>query len=597
MDRNPAYKTVQEKSNLLRHRAEQVAKKSADIIQDFPTDSHSKLIHELRVHQVELEMQNEELRRSQLELQEARDRYSDLYDFAPIGYFTHGEKGRVLETNITFANMLGQTKSSLLQKPITRFIASKNQDRFYLHCKSCVSEKGLQACEVKMKKDDNTIFYALLESVVKNDHDGSAMIRTAVTDISSRKQMEEELENHRHHLEALVKERTADVEIANSRLLQAQKMEAVGTLTAGISHDFNNILQTILGFTQILLTRIKPGQSEYNQLAGIEKAALRASDLVKSLLTYSRKGARKQETVDLKKELNRYINLLKQTVPKMIHIEQFLDTNIHSINADPVQIEQIILNLGLNARDAMPEGGKLIFETKNVTLDEKFCKVNPGAIPGIYVLIKVTDTGQGMENETVEHIFEPFYSTKEKHKGAGLGLAMVYGIVKGHGGYIACNSEPGQGTSFSLYFPAIERVVQESISQSTTSAELHGNETILLVDDEETLLDIGQQTLNRFGYTTLTAENGEKAIECYKANKNQIDLVILDLSMPGMGGYQCFKKLITRYPNIKVIIASGYSAGKQVRKLLEKGARAFIGKPYQITEIPKTVREVLDEKS
>ncbi|MFO7557976.1 MAG: response regulator [Desulfobacterales bacterium] len=600
MDEKPAFELNPKRAASMRHRAERRMNSSGNIQKDS-AGKDQKLIHELRVHQIELEMQNEELQGAMLELQKARDRYSDLYDFAPTGYFTLGEKSLILESNITFANLLGETKSSMLGKPLNRFIAREDQDQFYMHCRNCLGKEGRHACELKMKKADSTLFYVLLESVAKKDHDGSKVIRTAITNITARKQMEEELQSHRDHLEELIKKRTDDLKIANSRLLQAQKMEAVGTLTAGIAHDFNNILQTILGYTQILLIQVNSEQPWHSKLAEIEKAALRASDLVRRLMVYSRKAENKKKPLNLTKALYESINFLRQTIPKMIHIEQFQETKIHTIHSDFIQIEQIVLNLGFNSRDSMPEGGKLIFETKNVTLDETFCKVNPGTFPGDYVLIKVSDTGCGMDKETMEHIFEPFYTTKEKYKGAGLGLAMVYGIVKSHDGYITCCSEPGQGTTFSLYFPAAEKgnekiAMQPEATQPEAAGELHGNETILLVDDEKALLDIGKQILGQFGYTTLTAETGEKAIECYHAKKNQIDLVILDLSMPGMGGYKCFKELIKHYPDIKVIIASGYSDGELVRSLFESGVLAFIGKPYQLTEFPKTVREVLDNK-
>ncbi|MBU2647735.1 PAS domain S-box protein, partial [bacterium] len=489
MDQKPDNRVISGRAASLRYQAEQLVRRSGDTL-GVPALSGQKLIHELQVHQIELEMQNEELHRSETELRKALDRYSDLYDFAPIGYVSLGEKSVLLSINATFADMMGQPKDSLLGKPLTRFIDREDQDRFYLHCRSCLAAEGRHTCEIKMKKGDNTLFYAFLESSAGKDHDGSKLIRTAITDITARKQMEEELQNHRDHLEELVKEGVDSLKIANARLLHAQKMEAVGTLTAGISHDFNNILQTILGYTQILLLQKKLEQPEHIKLEEIEKAALRASDLVKRLLAYSRKAEYRKRPIDLVKSLNESISLLEQTILKMIHIEVFQEKKLHVINADPIQMEQVILNLGLNARDAMPKGGKLTFEIKNVTLDENFCKANPGIKPGDYVLIKVSDTGHGMDKETVEHIFEPFYTTKEKYKGAGLGLAIVYGIVKSHDGYISCCSEPGRGTTFSLYFPAEEKASEEITRGPKAAGRLHGNETILLVDDEKALLDI-----------------------------------------------------------------------------------------------------------
>jgi CheY-like chemotaxis protein len=300
--------------------------------------------------------------------------------------------------------------------------------------------------------------------------------------------------------------------------------------------------------------------------------------------------------VDLNQEVVQVSKMLERTIPKMIKIELDLAEGLQVTNGDPVQIEQIMMNMGVNARDAMPDGGKLFFETKNVTLDEKFCKKHLGAAPGEYVLLKISDTGHGMDKELQEHIFEPFFTTKETGKGTGLGLAMVYGIVKSHGGYITCMSEPDKGTAFSIYFPIIESKLGSQKSKETEVSIKRGTETILLVDDEESILQLGEEMLGSFGYKVLTASDGEGALALYEKQNEHVDLVILDLSMPGMGGKRCLEKLVEMNPQVKVIIASGYSFNGPSKDAIDAGAKGFVGKPYEVRQMLQIIREVMDNK-
>ncbi|GAI75457.1 unnamed protein product, partial [marine sediment metagenome] len=330
-----------------------------------------------------------------------------------------------------------------------------------------------------------------------------------------------------------------------AQLLHAQKMEAVGTLTGGIAHDFNNILQSISGYIQLLLMRKGDDGPDLDYLDQIDGSIQRASELIRQLLLFSRKVESKLRPVDLNRNVVLVQGLLTKTIPKMVNIELHLAGDLKIINADPIQLEQAMMNLVVNARDAMPDGGKLIIETENAVLDEEYCKSHLGATPGEYVLLTISDTGSGMEKETLEHIFEPFYTTKEAGSGTGLGLAIVYGIVKSHGGYIMCYSEPGEGTTFKIYFPVLESEVIEEVPEPEEVEEIQGgDETILLVDDEETILDIGKDILGQYGYTTIEARSGEEAIDIYEKEKDRIGLVILDVGMPGMGGHKCLRELL-----------------------------------------------------
>ena len=378
-----------------------------------------------------------------------------------------------------------------------------------------------------------------------------------------------------------------------AQLLQSQKMEAIGTLAGGVAHDFNNMLQAIFGYTQILLMGKEPSNPDYEKLEAIEKSAQRASDLTKQLLIFSRKVESKLRPMDLNHEVKQVEKLLKRTIPRMIKIELYLADDLSTVNADPAQMEQVMMNIGVNARDAMPEGGRLIFETENVILDEEYCKTHLGATLGDYVLFTVSDTGHGMDKETLEHIFEPFYTTKEAGKGTGLGLAMVYGIVKSHSGYIMCYSEPGEGTTFKIYLPTIK---QETGLEETKEEEMptRGTETVLLVDDEEAIRELGDEMLTRFGYTVFTAPDGESALEIYREKKEKIDLIILDLIMPGMGGRRCLEEILKINLKAKVVIASGYSVNGPTKEALKAGGRGFISKPYSVKQMLKAVREALD---
>jgi PAS domain S-box-containing protein len=380
-----------------------------------------------------------------------------------------------------------------------------------------------------------------------------------------------------------------------AQLQQAQKMEAIGTLAGGIAHDFNNIMQIISGYTQILLLDKEEDNPDYNKLLGIEKSVERGTDLIERLLVFGRKVESNLRPVDLNHEVAQASRLLERTIPKMINIELHLSEDLKTINADPVQIEQIIMNLGVNARDAMPDGGKLAFETENVFLDEEYCKTHLEFLPGEHVLLSISDTGHGVDEGILEHIFEPFCTTKETGKGTGLGLAMVYGIVKGHSGNITCHSKPREGATFRIYFPVLESEDEEVLMDVKEEEEIiGGSETILLVDDEDTILDIGRNMLGRSGYTVITARNGEEAIEVYKAEKNNINLIILDINMPGMGGHKCLKDLLEIDPKAKIIIATGYPATGKVKETLESSAAEFIGKPFRLTEMLEKLRRVLD---
>ena len=359
-----------------------------------------------------------------------------------------------------------------------------------------------------------------------------------------------------------------------AQLYQAQKMEAIGTLAGGIAHDFNNLLTVVTGYGELLLAAKKPGDSEYEDLQKICSAGRRGAELVRGLLTLGRKAQSKPAPLNLNRSVEQSTMLLERTIVKMLEIEVILEEDLAIIHADPTQMDQILMNLAVNARDAMPRGGRLTIETKNVVLDKEYCRSQVEAREGPHVMLRVTDTGLGMDEETRERIFEPFFSTKDPGRGTGLGLAMVFGIVKQHGGHITCESQPGHGTTFRIYFPVSEGEPAQ-VDVSDDLAQLTGSETILLVDDEEPVRNLGQRILVPAGYTVLTATNGREALDLYVREKDSIDLVILDLVMPEMDGRSCYEALQLIDPEIKIILTSGYGSAGTRRIAEELGARGI----------------------
>lgn len=381
-----------------------------------------------------------------------------------------------------------------------------------------------------------------------------------------------------------------------TQLLRAQKMEAIGTLAGGIAHDFNNLLQVVLGFSGLMITNPALPDQFKRGIKSINKAALSGADLVSRLLTFARKTETWPTPLNLNDKIIQISELLDRSISKMIQIELRLSKNPAFIDADASQIEQIIMNLAVNAGHAMPEGGKLVIETQTVNLDRAYCLIHAEATLGPHILLSVSDTGTGMDKETVERIFEPFFTTKSHGTGSGLGLAMVYGIVKQHAGHIVCYSEPGAGTTFNIYFPAM---VAESKPQETSELVVPkgGTETILLVDDDDSVRDVGKEMLLEYGYRVMTASNGREALEIYSAERDSISLVILDLLMPMMSGKECLRGLFEIDPKVRVLVASGFTQNGEIRNVLDSGARGFIGKPFETSQLLDEIRKIIDEET
>jgi CheY-like chemotaxis protein len=375
-----------------------------------------------------------------------------------------------------------------------------------------------------------------------------------------------------------------------AQLFQAQKMEAIGTLAGGIAHDFNNLLMVVQGNVSLMLLDVPPSHPHHEMLKMIEKKVQSGSRLTGQLLGYASKGRYEIKPISLNQLLEETSEAFGRT-RKNLTIHRDLAPNLFPVEADHGQIEQVLMNLLVNAADAMPFGGDLFLITANINHRDIRGKVYQPK-PGNYVLLTVTDTGVGMDAKTLQRIFDPFFTTKEFGKGTGLGLALVYGIIKGHGGYIDVESDQGKGTTFKIYLPGSEKAVEKT--GRTTDSILKGTETILIIDDEDLVLEVGRKFLKFMGYNVLTARDGEAALEMYQAQQEKIDLVLLDLVMPRMEGGEVLNRLKQITPGVKILISSGYGVNGEVSKILEQGAQGFIQKPFDMKELSQIVRSILN---
>ena len=503
-------------------------------------------------------------RRQEMALRTEKEFSETLLQNIPFGIMLVSSDRKIVSINPAGLKILGHKEDDVTGRICHQFVCPTAKG----NCPIFDLEKKIENAE-RIALSASGLSIPILKNVVPIKIKDETFLLETFIDISERKELE-------------------------AQLLQAQKMEAIGTLAGGFAHDINNSLQAISGYSQLLLRKTAPDDPDYKKLEIISNAAHKTSSLTRQLLTFSSKIESALKPVDLNRQIEQVVRLLEKTIPKMISIETDLDRNLHKILAEAFQIEQILMNLGLNARDAMPDGGRLFFTTENVSLNKtaaKTCNLSSGE----YVRVTVSDTGTGMKPSIVKHIFDPFFTTKEVGKGTGLGLSMVYGIVQNHHGAILCKSKSGKGATFTIYLPIIAgEVFMLDDTAGTDESMPGGNETLLLVDDERTLLDFSQSLLEDHGYRTLTALDGEEALKIYLSTKDSIDLVLLDVNMPGMGGLKCLKKLLEISPHQKVIIATGYAKDSSSKDFLQAGAKDFISKPYRMEDLLVIVRKILD---
>lgn len=379
------------------------------------------------------------------------------------------------------------------------------------------------------------------------------------------------------------------------QLRQSQKMEAIGQLAGGVAHDFNNLLTIINGYSEILLSSIQPDNPFYNSVNQIKQAGLRAESLTRQLLAFSRKQIMQPKVLDLNDLVHNLENMLSRLIGENIDLITLFDSNLHRVKVDPGQFEQVVLNLAINARDAMPRGGTLTIETRNLLIDENHHLLNEGAKPGWYAMLTVRDTGKGIDGEVIERIFEPFYSTKGK--GTGLGLSTVYGIVKQSGGIITVNSSPGRGAAFQVLFPAWHDSQAEEESSQTLAEPLKNHETILIAEDEDSVRELAKLALERVGFQVITAKDGEEAIEKLQSRNGEIDILLTDVIMPKIGGRALADAVQKKKPGLKVLFMSGYTDDAIVEHgVLEEGTH-FIQKPFTPERLIRKIRSLLSKIS
>jgi signal transduction histidine kinase/CheY-like chemotaxis protein len=406
--------------------------------------------------------------------------------------------------------------------------------------------------------------------------DGRIVRLQVATDITQQKEMELERREY------------------ESRFRQMQKMESIGRLAGGIAHDLNNLLSPIIGYGEMLLDACSPRDSKREELQEILGAAYRSRDLVHRLLVFSRKQPLEIKVVDPNRVMEGFEKLLRRTVRENIDLRLNLASGLPSIRADVGQIEQVIMNLAVNAQDAMPDGGLLTIESGVVELDEAYARSHEGVEPGRYVMLAVSDSGEGMDAEIQDKVFEPFFTTRMKGKGTGLGLATVYGIIKGHGGHVWVYSEPGEGTTFKCYFPAAQDERIDVEPPPETPDDVSGNETLLVVEDDEAVRKMAVKSLEKYGYTVYAAGNGEECLKIVEHYGEKIDLLITDVIMPDMNGKELFTKVSEITGGVEVIYISGYTDNVIAHHgVLDEGIN-FVQKPFSVYALAKKVRSVLN---
>ena len=510
-----------------------------------------------------------EQKRLQLEMRKSEDRFRKLFDSNTIGIVIADLNGNTLEANDAYLGMLGRTREELLSGEIqwTELTPPEYSGRDQ-NAVETLRRTGVAApWEKELFRKDGTRVPVLIGLAMLEAEKASCI--AFIVDLTERRRLEEQFR-------------------------QAQKMEVVGQLAGGIAHDFNNLLTVILGYSDLLAGKFEPGSAEADELAEIRTAGQRAASLTRQLLAFSRQQVVQRKALDVNALVVETEKMLRRLLGMDIELATVLDPSVGPVLADAGQVEQLILNLSLNARDAMPRGGRLTIETASVELDETYARLHGTVEPGSYVMITISDTGLGMNSNTIAHMFEPFFTTKERGKGTGLGLATVYGIVQESGGHIWVYSELGQGTTFKIHLPLLRETDERKPVPEMDPASLSGSETILIVDDEESVRALSRSILERHGYRVLEAGNGREGLDVAARHAQPIHLLLTDVVMPEMGGSDLASRLEVLRPGMHVLYMSGYTDDAVVRHGLVETGRLFLQKPFNATTLALKVREALD---
>ena len=517
-------------------------------------------------------------------LEESEKRYRRLVENSPDIIYALDEDGNFTFVNKAAERLLCMDRQQLISKPYSTIIHDDDQEKAkWFFNERRTGERSTTGVELRLITAEECgearsyeVQHLTIELKSTGLYDREVMDRSkkflgtygVARDISDRKRLEIQL---RH----------------------AQKMEAVGTLAGGIAHDFNNLLMGIQGYASLMLLKTDPEHPHYRNLSNIEQLVQNGADLTKQLLGFARDGKYNVKSTDMNEITRDTIQMFWRT-KKEISIHEEYEDGIWPVEVDQGQLQQVLLNMFVNAGHAMPGGGDLTLVTKNVILSAQEAKVL-GLPPARYVRTSISDTGVGIDEGTQQRIFEPFFTTKEWGHGTGLGLASAYGIIQNHQGTIDVKSRVGEGTTFHIYLPAAEKV--RKIKKQFFERHHNGPETVLLVDDEDTILEVGSQILQELGYSVMTASSGKEALEIYSANKDKIDVVVLDMIMPGMGGGETFDGIKALKLDVKVLLSSGYSLMGEASAILKRGCQGFIQKPFTMKSFAEKLREILDSEN
>ncbi|MGA2519112.1 MAG: PAS domain S-box protein [Thermodesulfobacteriota bacterium] len=512
-------------------------------------------------------------------LRESEEKYRSILENIQDGYIEVDLAGNFTFVNGVVCRRLGYSREELIGMNNRQYTDETTAKKAYqLYNRVYRTGEPVRNFEEEViRKDGTRWIYELSVSLIRNPEGKPIGFQGISRDITERKRAEKEM--------AALQE----------QLRESQKMEAIGRLAGGIAHDFNNLLTVIKGYSQLSLMELKEGDPLKGNIEEIQKGSQRAADLTRQLLAFSRRQVMEMKVLDLNTLLRDLDKMLRRIIGEDIELTTLLANDLGRVKIDPGQIEQVIMNLAVNAKDAMPSGGKLTIETANAVLDESYARNHADVKPGRYVMFSVSDTGVGMTPEVRERLFEPFFTTKQKGRGTGLGLSTVYGIVKQSGGNIWVYSEPGHGTTFKIYLSRVDEPLEQLREKTTREELLRGSETVLVVEDEEKVRQLTVEILGKQGYSVLDASQGDDALAISEKHKGPIHLILVDVVMPGISGTELTKRLAFLRPETKILYMSGYTDNAIVHHgVLEKGVN-YIQKPFTIDELTRKVREALDK--
>ena len=548
-----------------------------------------KINHELAVHQIELEMQQTELLQLREKLELELERFTELYDFAPLGYLMLARDGTILQVNLTGTILLGVERSLLVGDRFNKFVATEDLPDFKTFLERVFSKKGTVSCEVMLQSDDRSHvsddFHSLLpkkgalhhrtvriDAVVSDD---GQECRAVVTDISMQKLIEKE-----------------NAELQSS-LVQLRKLESISRLAGGLAHEFNNMLQVMMGKIDNLIAGKGVSRNVRERLIGLRLFVLKSAGLPHQLLVFARKQVIVPVVLDCNVAVDEMLNMLRRLIGEDINLTFTPGNNLWPVMIDPSQVDQIMVNLALNSRDAIQGAGTFTIETGNVVLDDTYSQNHPGALPGEYVQLVVRDNGRGIDKETMLSLFEPFFTTKTITENSGLGLATLYGIVKQNNGFVDVSSRDGEGTTFEIYLPRSSDVLGSSAEKEPTEVP-EGDETILLVEDNDSVREITEEFLKSFGYHVLTANTLAEALSLSADYSDNIHLLVTDMIKSATSRWHLSKAIIKSRPELKILFISRYNADIFDHHGDQNEHIPFLGKPFSRLDLACKVREVLD---